>query len=97
VIEPLLGAPSGDYLSLRKRMLLGFAFLGLLMTRGLYLMGRGEWLLAAVMYVLAVSGFSGSNIFYDSSLPFVSLWPVTGFRAEETDVGPVDNAAHRLH
>ena len=71
VIAPLLGA-IGDYLGRRKRMLLGFAFLGLLMTGGLYLVGEGEWQLAAAVYVLAVFGFSGSNIFYDSLLPFVS-------------------------
>jgi len=68
---PLLGA-IGDYLGRRKRMLMGFAFLGLLMTGGLYLVGEGEWQLAASVYVLAVFGFSGSNIFYDSLLPFVS-------------------------
>jgi len=68
---PLLGA-IGDYLGRRKRMLMGFAFLGLLMTGGLYLVGEGEWQLATTVYVLAVFGFSGSNIFYDSLLPFVS-------------------------
>jgi UMF1 family MFS transporter len=71
VMAPLLGA-IGDYLGRRKRMLLGFAFLGLLMTGGLYLVGEGEWQLAAGVYVLAVFGFSGSNVFYDSLLPFVS-------------------------
>ncbi len=71
VTAPLLGA-IGDYLGRRKRMLLGFAFLGLLMTGGLYFLGEDEWQLATAVYVLAVFGFSGSNIFYDSLLPFVS-------------------------
>jgi UMF1 family MFS transporter len=71
VTAPLLGA-IGDYLGRRKRMLLGFAFLGMLMTGGLYLVGEGQWQLAATVYVLAVFGFSGGNIFYDSLLPFVS-------------------------
>jgi UMF1 family MFS transporter len=71
VMAPLLGA-IGDYLGRRKGMLLGFALLGLVMTGGLYLVGEGEWRLAAGLYVLAVIGFSGSNIFYDSLLPFVS-------------------------
>jgi UMF1 family MFS transporter len=71
VMAPLLGA-IGDYLGRRKRMLLVFAFLGVLMTGGLYLVGEGEWQLAAGVYVLAVFGFSGSNVFYDSLLPFVS-------------------------
>jgi len=68
---PLLGA-IGDYLGRRKRMLLGFTFLGVLMTGGLYLVGEGEWQLATAVYVLAVFGFSGANVFYDSLLPFVS-------------------------
>jgi MFS transporter, UMF1 family len=71
VMAPLLGA-IGDYLGRRKRMLLGFAVLGTLMTGGLYLVGEGEWQLAAAVYVLAVFGFSGSNVFYDALLPFVS-------------------------
>ena len=71
VMAPLLGA-IGDYLGRRKALLLGFALLGLVMTGGLYLVGEGEWRLAAGLYVLAVIGFSGSNIFYDSLLPFVS-------------------------
>ena len=71
VMAPLLGA-IGDYLGRRKRMLLGFAFLGLLMTGGLSLVGEGQWQLAALLYVLAVFGFSGSNVFYDSLLPLIS-------------------------
>jgi UMF1 family MFS transporter len=71
VMAPLLGA-IGDYLGRRKRMLLGFALLGVLMTGGLFLVGEGEWQLAAAVYVLAVFGFSGSNVFYDSLLPIVS-------------------------
>lgn len=35
------------------------------MTGGLYLVAEGDW-------ILAVIGFSGSNIFYDSLLPFIS-------------------------
>ena len=32
----------------------------------------GDWVLAVLLYILAVIGFSGSNIFYDSLLPFIS-------------------------
>ena len=71
LLAPLLGAMA-DHMSRRKAMLLAFAFLGALMTAGLYLVGEGDWLLAATLYVLAVIGFSGSNIFYDSLLPYVS-------------------------
>ena len=71
LLAPLLGAIA-DCMSRRKAMLFSFAFLGVLMTAGLYLIGEGEWFLAAFLYVLAIIGFSGSNVFYDSLLPFVS-------------------------
>jgi UMF1 family MFS transporter len=71
LLAPLLGAIA-DCMSRRKALLFSFAFLGVLMTAGLYLIGEGEWFLAAFLYVLAMIGFSGSNVFYDSLLPFVS-------------------------
>jgi len=71
LLAPLLGAVA-DRLARRKALLLAFALLGALMTAGLYLVGKGEWQLAMFLYVFAVIGFSGSNIFYDSLLPFVS-------------------------
>jgi UMF1 family MFS transporter len=71
LLAPLLGAIA-DCMSRRKAMLLLFAFLGMTMTAALYLVGEGSWLLAACLYVIALIGFSGSNIFYDSLLPFVS-------------------------
>ncbi|MGB5539333.1 MAG: MFS transporter [Gammaproteobacteria bacterium] len=71
LMAPVLGAIA-DSMSRRKAMLFGFAFLGMLMTGGLYLVGQGDWLLAAVLYGISMIGFSGSNVFYDSLLPFVS-------------------------
>ena len=77
LMAPVLGAIA-DCLGRRKALLFSFAFLGLLMTGSLYLVGEGEWLLAAFLYAFALIGFSGSNIFYDSLLPFVA-------RADEFD------------
>jgi UMF1 family MFS transporter len=71
ILAPLLGAVA-DNLCRRKAMLLAFAFLGVLMTASLYLVGVGNWQLAVLMYVLAVIGFSGANVFYDALLPFVA-------------------------
>ncbi|MGB5259763.1 MAG: MFS transporter, partial [Gammaproteobacteria bacterium] len=71
LVAPLLGAIA-DSMNRRKAMLFAFAFVGILMTGGLYLVGRGEWLMAAFLYVGAIIGFSGSNIFYDSLLPFIA-------------------------
>ena len=71
LMAPVLGAIA-DSLSRRKAMLFAFAFLGMLMTGSLYLVGQGGWLLAALLYIVSMIGFSGSNVFYDSLLPFVS-------------------------
>jgi UMF1 family MFS transporter len=71
LMAPVLGAIA-DCMSRRKALLFSFAFLGMLMTGGLYLVSQGDWFLAAFLYVLALIGFSGSNVFYDSLLPFVS-------------------------
>jgi len=71
MLAPVLGAIA-DCMGRRKALLFSFAFLGVLMTGGLYLVNQGDWFLAAFLYVLALIGFSGSNVFYDSLLPFVS-------------------------
>jgi UMF1 family MFS transporter len=71
LLAPVLGAMA-DCMSRRKAMMFVFACLGWLMTGGLYLVAEGDWILAALLYILAVIGFSGSNIFYDSLLPFIS-------------------------
>jgi len=64
---PVLGAIA-DRGSAKKRFLLLFSFLGIVMTAGLYLVSKGDWQLAACLYVLATIGFSGGNIFYDALL-----------------------------
>uniref|UniRef100_UPI0040563EAD MFS transporter n=1 Tax=Candidatus Electronema sp. TaxID=2698783 RepID=UPI0040563EAD len=64
---PVLGAIA-DRGSAKKRFLLFFSFLGVVMTASLHLVSKGNWELAAVLYVLATIGFSGGNIFYDALL-----------------------------
>lgn len=71
LMAPLLGAIA-DAGGIRKRFLLLFAFLGILMSASLALVGKGEWELAAMVYVLGNIGFMGSNIFYDAFLPSVT-------------------------
>lgn len=68
---PLLGAIA-DYASLKKRFLFLFAYLGILMSAALVLVDKGEWQMAAFVYVLGNIGFMGSNTFYDALLPSVS-------------------------
>lgn len=64
-LAPLLGAIA-DHLSQRKRFLLLFALTGILMSAGLSLIAEGAWLAALILYMFAMIGFSGSNIFYDA-------------------------------
>ncbi len=67
LLAPLLGAIA-DQSGARKRYLVLFAAMAIVMTGALQFVERGEWPLAIALYVLAVIGFSGSNSFYDALL-----------------------------
>ena len=71
VMAPILGAMA-DSGSVRKKFLIFFAYLGVLMTASLFLINKGDWGWAIFLYVMGNIGFSGSNIFYDSLLPSVA-------------------------
>jgi len=71
LMAPLLGAIA-DVGGLKKRFLLLFTYLGVLMSGSLALVQQGEWELAAFVYILGNIGFMGSNIFTDSLLPTVA-------------------------
>lgn len=71
ILAPFLGAIA-DKGTAKKKFLITFAFLGILMTGGLFLVQAGNWQIAALLYVLGTIGFSGGNIFYDSLLPAVA-------------------------
>lgn len=71
VAAPVLGAIA-DRGSAKKRFLLFFAFLGILMTGALFFVSEGKWLLAAFLYFFGIIGFSGGNIFYDALLVAVA-------------------------
>lgn len=71
ILAPFLGALA-DGASQRKRFLMIFAILGIIMTAGLSLVAQGAWLAALLLYLFAIVGFSGSNIFYDSLIMNVS-------------------------
>lgn len=76
VAAPLLGAVS-DLTRRKKRFLLAFAALGVVMTGGLFWVPQGRYVPAALFYTLATVGFLGGNVFYDSLLVDVApkrLW-----------------------
>ena len=70
-VAPLLGAIA-DKAGARKKFLLFFVFLGVVMTGSLFFVSQGNWRPAAVIYIFAIIGFYGGNIFYDSLLVNVS-------------------------
>jgi len=70
-MAPILGAMA-DKGSARKKFLVFFAYLGVLMTAALFLVQKGQWALAIFFYAMGIIGFSGANIFYDALLPAVA-------------------------
>ena len=71
LLAPILGAIA-DRGSYKKKFLIFFAFLGIVMTLGLGFISQGMWPIALLVYIFSTIGFSGANIFYDSLLPSVS-------------------------
>ncbi len=71
VAAPVLGAMA-DRAGTRKRLLLLFAYLGVLMSAAMFWVGQGCWPLAIAVYVLGSVGFSSANVFYDALLPSVA-------------------------
>jgi len=71
ICAPVLGAIA-DRGSSKKRFLLFFALMGVVMTLGLYTVSKGNWPAAVLLYVMATIGFTGGNIFYDALIVAVS-------------------------
>jgi UMF1 family MFS transporter len=71
LIAPILGAIA-DKGSSKKKFLLFFAFMGIVMTSSLYMVSKGNWLIAIALYIFATIGFSGGNIFYDALITGVA-------------------------
>ena len=67
-LAPLLGSVA-DQGSAKKKFLIFFAFLGVIMTGGLWMVAQGNWQMAVLFYVIATIGFSSGIVFYDAMLP----------------------------
>ena len=70
-LAPVLGAIA-DQGGAKKKFLLFFTAMGVVMTGALYLVAQGAWPWAVLLYVLASIGFAGGNIFYDALLVLVA-------------------------
>jgi MFS transporter, UMF1 family len=71
LLAPLVGAIA-DKSGARVRLLALFTFLGAAMTAALYLVSKGDWVTATLLYVAASLGFWHSNQFYDSLITDVA-------------------------
>ena len=71
LMAPVLGAIA-DKGNAKKKLLIFFAYLGVLMTASLFFIQKGEWVWAIFIYAMGIIGFSGANVFYDSLLPSVA-------------------------
>jgi len=65
VLAPFLGAIA-DKTSTKRKFLLFFSFIGIIMTGSLSLIQSGNWPMALMFFILASIGWSGGNLFYDS-------------------------------
>ena len=71
LVAPVLGALA-DQAGIKKKMLAGFLTMGVLATGGLFLVGRGDWKPALVLFLFANLGVTGSLVFYESLLPHIA-------------------------
>jgi MFS transporter, UMF1 family len=71
VLGPVLGA-TADYRGWKKRLLAVCVALGVTATLLMVAIERGNWLFAAIVFMLGNIGVSTSLVFYDSLLPHIA-------------------------
>ncbi|HZY65699.1 MAG: MFS transporter [Actinomycetota bacterium] len=86
IASPVLGAMA-DFMGAKKRFLGLFMGMGVLATAGLYFVERGDWQLAALLYIVGTIGMTASIAFADSLLPHI---------ASEGEVDQVSTAGYAL-
>jgi len=68
---PVLGALA-DHRPLKKRLLFVFLAIGVTATLLMATIGRGQWLYALVLFMVANIGVASTLVFYDSLLPHIA-------------------------
>lgn len=86
MLAPILGAVA-DYSAAKKRMLGTFMGVGVAASALMYLIDRGDLMLAAVLFVVTNVAVAGSYVFYESLLPHI---------ASEKEVDRVSTAGYAL-
>jgi UMF1 family MFS transporter len=71
ILGPILGAIA-DYRAIKKRMLAMFVGLGVVTTIMMGTIGRGEWMYAALLFMISNIAIASSFVFYDSLLPHIA-------------------------
>lgn len=71
VLAPILGS-FADYKGMKKRLFLGFFFVGVVMTFLFTTIAEGMWPYAMAISIIGLIGYSGANLFYDSFLTDVT-------------------------
>jgi UMF1 family MFS transporter len=71
VLGPILGAIA-DYRAIKKRMLRLCLAFGVVTTMLMATIGRGEWMYAALLFMLSNIAIASSFVFYDSLLPHIA-------------------------
>jgi len=77
LLAPVLGALA-DHAGIKKRLLAMFLVIGVVAVGLMFFIERGDWLYAAVLFVVANIAVNGSYVFYDAFLPHIA-------RADEMD------------
>jgi UMF1 family MFS transporter len=71
VLAPMLGAIA-DHAGIKKRLLGVFLVIGATSVGLMFFIERGDWLLAAVLFIIANIAVNGSYVFYDAFLPHIA-------------------------
>jgi MFS transporter, UMF1 family len=86
VLSPILGTIS-DFTAAKKRFLGAFMGVGVSACALMFLIQRGDLLMASVLFIMANLGMQGSYVFYEALLPHV---------AKEHEMDRVSTAAYAL-